>query len=219
MNRNVERGFDRREIAIVLSKETKSVGKLTEVDGSLRGQPFSYSSRSARGFPRTSEAMMARTISRLVAKSRRDATCKGREGGWWPAVRGGAAGRTTGTGFGGDGGGWGLGCGRAEAGAMPMALTQAGTGAPCCTRGGWRRCWGNRRGPGPCACFRKLDIMLPSTPMISSPTQMRIPTSRTRVGYVGFGPEIGGGCGSDEGSVAAPIPARISVSAWTFLSR
>ncbi len=67
--------------------------------------------------------------------------------------------------------------------------------------------------------FAKLDTMLPTTPTISKPTQTRIPTSRMAGGYVGFGPEIVGGWGSDEGSVAAPIPARISVSAWMFFSR
>jgi hypothetical protein len=69
-----------------------------------------------------------------------------------------------------------------------------------------------------CACRRRLEIMLPTTPTIKSPTQTRIPMSRMRRRYLVLGP-ASGGCGSDELSVDAPIDARISVSACTFLRR
>ena len=73
MDRDIERGFDRGEVAIVLSKEPHAVRKLSEIYRALSGQALQYSSLKARGFPSTSAAMTARTISRRSAKSSRDA--------------------------------------------------------------------------------------------------------------------------------------------------
>ena len=67
---DVERGLDRREIAVELSEEADAVGKFREIDRSLGAQLQWYSSRKARGLPSTSAATIARTIARRLPKSR-----------------------------------------------------------------------------------------------------------------------------------------------------
>jgi hypothetical protein len=105
--------------------------------------------------------------------------CTGRLGQACGRVREAAGARTGGLGVDGTGGGWGAGGGTAKAAGLAMRSIDEGTGAVCsrvCGGGGrWRPC----AGVGGCMCFRKLEIMLPITPMSSNPTQTRSPMSRT----------------------------------------
>src|SRR5579863_2774853 len=115
MDRDSQRRFNGGKIAIVLSKETNAVGELVEIDGSLGGQSYRYSSLRPRGFPSTSAAMTARTRSGPVPNSerRRGRCTSGAAGG---SLRGGGgAGRGGADGGGaGFGGGAGRGCGPSE---------------------------------------------------------------------------------------------------------
>ncbi len=143
--------------------------------------------------------MMARASSLFPTKIRR---------GGWCAATGWAAGAA---GLGGGGGGGRGGAGRG-----------AGTGGAAIWggRGGVRNWPG--RGGAVCAVRtprRTLEAMLLITPMTTSTTQTRIPTSRTGAAYFG-GPASGGNCcESVEASVDVPIDERISVSAWMFFRR
>jgi len=77
VNGNAERGLQRRKVAVVLSEEANAIGKLAEIYETLRGQRNGYSSRRARGFPRTSAAIIARTTSLRPARRRRRAGTAG----------------------------------------------------------------------------------------------------------------------------------------------
>ncbi len=123
MDGDAERRFNGGKIAIVLSKEAHTVGELLQINGSLRGQPYRYSSCKPRGFPRTSAAMTARTSSGLLPKKERClALCAAGGSLRGGSVRGGAAGR----------GGGGRGCG--------ALCDTAGACARACSACK-RRCW------------------------------------------------------------------------------